>query len=1276
VKGDFSRLRFDPDQRDESWLLQQGRIGLDSDHNEAELARLHDLELRTSDTIGGCARPDPGTGFRVTPGPDDDFVIGGGPGPAGHLYVDGLLCRNPQPTTYLHQPQYPDPDPLPLPQPAQAGWRVTGSLSVARAGHTATTLHDGSVLVTGGSTGGTPTPIAERYDAASGTWSRTGSMAVARMDHAAVLLADGRVLVAGGRSSGGIALASAEVYDPAIGTWSATGSLAAARTRHSMSLLVSGKVLAVGGADLTIVTAGGTPTETALASAEQYDPAAGAWTAIASMTDPRAGHTAVRLTGQGSDQLLAVGGEAAGVALASVELYDVTARTWNAVQALGEARTGHAATRLPDGTVLVTGGSGAAGILASAELYRPAAARWDTVSSMSGPRVYHTATLLSQGQLLVAGGFDANGPLRSAEIWDGQVGTWTQTRSMSEARGLHTAVLRPDHRVLVTGGAARPRIGDVIRGAEIPSAELYDPGESAFAVAYVDGWRRLVTYLQDDFREVALRGPDTTVRLRTIAQVKVAPVPLTHRPAALDCDHARGYLPRPSGGRLSTVIDNTLPAGSECELPDPGGYTGRDNRLYRVEVHTSGEILGAPPPPDLLLQFDAPVGTQAIALTDLTVAQAALLGRGRWDISDSTGATAEALLIDGVDVAGRTVTLSAALRNSYAVSTGARLSRARNQIRLAGPVTAGQTKLTITPAAGLPSDTTFGGLGRSWYLRGGNRFEPVTVTHADPATGVVTLAGPLANGYPQDSELLPRARFKWSRDNAAFAVAVTAVQQVDIATPRMVLEVDSLGRDQASALRMGDLVELIGEADDLGPGTGLLCRVATDPDPDLLLVTVDAADPSLNPATGAGTVPDHLVLRRWDGADFVAPGPVDLGDGVGLAFTGGDFHAGDYWWFTTRVDGGLVEELTNAQPAGPVHRLAPLAVLGWASDPKRPGKLRLQARDCVPSFDPLNGLTAARVAYDDQANRLGVSTVQEAIDVLGARPRWPVIADGGINWENDRPLPLSALNQGLAITFSEPMDRATFGDATVQIWLELPLFFRRTVPTHLPVRLAGTVSCDGQTCTFVPDPQIDAADLETYWAEEDAISPGSPGLRTRVTLKSGMLLDAAGQRPLDGAVTGRSITSGTASFLRLRLPSGNGVPGGDFESWFYLARPQQAAQVQAVDPPDGMELDHFPPVILAIFSGDVRAESVTGNSFTVTDAAGQPVPGEVQPYPFTPGAALISRATFIGGSRTQDAGGRYTVRLFGSGAHPILDAAGNRITDFSTSFTVTRLART
>jgi len=80
------------------------------------------------------------------------------------------------------------------------------------------------------------------------------------------------------------------------------------------------------------------------------------------------------------------------------------------------------------------------------------------------------------------------------------------------------------------------------------------------------------------------------------------------------------------------------------------------------------------------------------------------------------------------------------------------------------------------------------------------------------------------------------ARFKWSLDNASFAVLVTAVS-----ADRQTLTLSSLGRDQATMLRQGDLVEICDDVSELGSARGHLTNLQSDPDPDLLTVVI--ADP-------------------------------------------------------------------------------------------------------------------------------------------------------------------------------------------------------------------------------------------------------------------------------------------------------------------------------------------------------------------------------------------------------------------------------------------------
>ena len=123
-----------------------------------------------------------------------------------------------------------------------------------RAGHSATLLSDGRVLVTGGMSGpgeGDFLASAEAYDPATGTWTATGSLGTARASHTATLLSDGRVLVAGGVRSvapdSGSLLTSAELYDPGTGTWTYARSMASGTSGRAPIALPDGRVL-VGGA--------------------------------------------------------------------------------------------------------------------------------------------------------------------------------------------------------------------------------------------------------------------------------------------------------------------------------------------------------------------------------------------------------------------------------------------------------------------------------------------------------------------------------------------------------------------------------------------------------------------------------------------------------------------------------------------------------------------------------------------------------------------------------------------------------------------------------------------------------------------------------------------------------------------------------------------------------------------------------------------------------------------------------------------------------------------
>jgi hypothetical protein len=280
--------------------------------------------------------------------------------------------------------------------PQTGQFTAFGGMTRARYRHTATLLLSGKVLITGGQ-GDWPQPSAsasaELYDPADGTFTATGSMTAARAGHTATLLPNGQVLVVGENTSDG----SVELFDPADGTFAATGTMSPRLGRHTSTLLGNGKALLAGnGSAVLFDSADGIFTATSamtaarfndaatllsngrvlitggegagyqyFASAEQYDPSTGTFSATNNMTEPRLRHTATLLP---SGQVLVAGG-CKGTSSANVELYDPKDETFTALGRMAEARCGHTATLLPNSKVLLAGGVNGNKVLASAELY-------------------------------------------------------------------------------------------------------------------------------------------------------------------------------------------------------------------------------------------------------------------------------------------------------------------------------------------------------------------------------------------------------------------------------------------------------------------------------------------------------------------------------------------------------------------------------------------------------------------------------------------------------------------------------------------------------------------------------------------------------------------------------------------------------------------------------------------------------------------------------------------------------------------------------------------
>jgi uncharacterized protein DUF6519 len=124
MKGDFTRVTFQPQRHYSSVRMQQGRVQLDADWNEQLDITSHRVETEACDLIGHCGAPlhEAGLGIAAAvaglpPAQQAaagqlNFQAGDLFMSAGRYYVDGILCENEQPVLATAQPDLPAGAPI------------------------------------------------------------------------------------------------------------------------------------------------------------------------------------------------------------------------------------------------------------------------------------------------------------------------------------------------------------------------------------------------------------------------------------------------------------------------------------------------------------------------------------------------------------------------------------------------------------------------------------------------------------------------------------------------------------------------------------------------------------------------------------------------------------------------------------------------------------------------------------------------------------------------------------------------------------------------------------------------------------------------------------------------------------------------------------------------------------------------------------------------------------------------------------------------------------
>jgi hypothetical protein len=241
---------------------------------------------------------------------------------------------------------------------------TTGNPRVQRVSHTATRFGNDKVLITGGYSSGEGAVLgisrsAEIWEPATNRFRLLpATMRVARAGHSATLLPDGRILITGGLSPNAN-YQFAEVFDPATETFSVFPAIDnRERGLHATAQLPDGSVLVLGGeTEATVPRAmvvqfladGGGPSRV-----------------LADLVRPR---TLVEGAVSRDGRVFLFGGEAGpgNVTTATAEAY--SAATGGATIAdMPYPRVGHTTTRLLDGRFLIAGGEDADGRLVPAVL--------------------------------------------------------------------------------------------------------------------------------------------------------------------------------------------------------------------------------------------------------------------------------------------------------------------------------------------------------------------------------------------------------------------------------------------------------------------------------------------------------------------------------------------------------------------------------------------------------------------------------------------------------------------------------------------------------------------------------------------------------------------------------------------------------------------------------------------------------------------------------------------------------------------------------------------
>jgi hypothetical protein len=725
-----------------------------------------------------------------------------------------------------------------------------------------------------------------------------------------------------------------------------------------------------------------------------------------------------------------------------------------------------------------------------------------------------------------------------------------------------------------------------------PWQVIYHTADVPFSrtdLVYLDVWERHVTAIEDpDIRETALRGPDHATRLQVEAQVRVL-----RDVGNIGCgDSPPGWPPAPSGGLMSTLPVLLSTPDDPC-LPGPRlAYDGLENRLYRVEVHVPGDLGAAS------FKWSRDNGSVVFAIDEFVSGQAgkrvrlSRLGRDQsltirvndWvevlnDKTELDGVPGTLAKVTGIDQAQRIVTLS----KDVSAFVGGAHPRLRRWDQPGDAV--GLDSSTKTLESNIQVQFGGGGFrtGDYWVFTARTATRDVELLTDAPPRGVEhhycklgLIQWTASGGQLQSAMTDCRLKFPPLTDITAGDVFVTDTCG---------LGVKNLQDSFNEQCNQRSLRYVSGDGQEATPGTALPGALVVGVEDGFerpvagvsVNFTVDSGGGAVSSATVA-TDANGLATTTWTLGPSAGPNQVTArlasGTHLPIVFRAVGTAAAAAAFMALRYVGGDGQQ-------GPTNSTLPCPlIVGVEDSTGRPApavKIHFAAGD---PGDRLMGSGASGSSFDVATGSDGLATVEwqlsgqpgcHHVDVsMSSAPTshlgikfeadavervaaviLPQVA--AINWTNDQIFPngLGGLTKdGVVVDFTEDMDVNSLSTSTFIVSVdmaELMLESNGQMFGHRPFILPGVVISEtSKRFRFRIIPTISSTTFG-FWLLREANASGT-FVRIRVRLIGDSIINAAKTRRLDGNVFGPNF-GGTTN---LGLPSGDGIEGGDFQSWFRL----------------------------------------------------------------------------------------------------------------------------